>query len=290
MIRSTLLLLSLVSLSASASSAYGQTGLHLLQPPQHGVLRPIAGHSALLYVSEGSDTDSFSVIAEDGGGSTWIDVHFVAGATFITNVDFGGPLALSARTLMSKPAGDGTSSTASDGSAPAGRKPSVVIIYVDQPGEGGDRDPYEIEGLSNVDVGHTFIEVINGATGDSTTIGLYPEGEVSPWEPASPGVIQDDTGHPWDIKYELEITPEQLDELLDEIKADQQNPPTYHLNDCNCTDYVLELLEEIDILIDSQEGTWPGGGGHNPGDLGEDLEALGGVQNPVAGQGDGSSK
>ena len=45
------------------------------------------------------------------------------------------------------------------------------------------------------------------------------------------------------------------------------------------TDFCLDLLEEIGAGITSQEGTWPGGGGHNPGDLGQDIEALGGIRN-----------
>ena len=77
----------------------------------------------------------------------------------------------------------------------------------------------------------------------------------------------------------IEITEEQYNELIDLIEDAKDDPPEYDLNDHNCTDFCLDLLEEIGAGITSQEGTWPGGGGHNPGDLGQDIEALGGIRN-----------
>lgn len=294
------LLLSLVCLFTLATSASAQTSLYLLDSPTDGAVRPMAGNSALLYVGTESSVDSFSVAAEDANGFSLVNVDVIGGAVFISNVDFGGPMALSASTMFLSTKGGNTSPPTAPAPQPPAEedKPFIVIIHVDQPGEGGDRDPYEGNGItSSVDVGHTFIEVVNGETGETTTVGLYPAnrtGEsgdgVGPWDPEDPGIIRDDSDHPWDVRHEIEITEEQYKEIMEQINEDRLNPPEYDLNDCNCTDYVLDLLDEVGIVIESEEGTWPGGGGHNPGDLGEDLDDLGGERNPTPADGDGSSK
>jgi len=299
MVKSSLLL-SLVCLLGFGTIASAQTSFYLMESPTDGVVRPIAGNSALLYVGTESSVDSFLVAAEDANGFSLVNVDVIGGAAFISSVDFGGPMALSASTMLLSTKGGNTATPNAPASRPAAEedKPFVVIIHVDQPGEGGDRHPYEGNGItSDVDVGHTFIEVINGETGETTTVGLYPAnrpGEsgdgVGPWDPEDPGIIRDDSDHPWDVRHEIEITEEQYNEIIEQINEDRQNPPDYELNDCNCTDYVLDLLEDVGIVIESQEGTWPGGGGHNPGDLGEDLEDLGGERNPNPADGDGSSK
>lgn len=292
MAKSTLIL-SLLCLFATETLANAQTSLHLMEPPTDGAVRPIAGKSALLYVSTTSSIDSFSVATEDANGFSLINVGVIGGEVFVSNIDFGGPMGLTASTLILSTKGGNTPPPAPPASQPPAEEdqPFVVIIHVDQPGKGGDRDPYEGNGItSSVDVGHTFIEVVNGETGETTTVGLYPDEGVTPWDPESPGVINDDSDHPWDVRHEIEITEEQYNEIMDQIAEDRQNPPDYNLNDCNCTDYVLDLLKDVGIVIDSEEGTWPGGGGHNPGDLGEDLEDLGGERNPNPADGDGSSK
>lgn len=44
---------------------------------------------------------------------------------------------------------------------------------------------------------------------------------------------------------------------------------------------MLDVLAEAGIVIPSREGRWPGGGGHNPGDLGEDLVQRGVREIPI---------
>ena len=286
------LFLSLACIFAFTASANAQTNLYLLNAPSDGSVRPIAGNSALLYVGTESSIDSFSIGTEDSNGFSLIDVNIVGGTALISNVDFGGPLALSASTmLLSKTGGNTTPQTPPANEPPAEEEdePFVVIIYVDQPGEGGDRDVNE-----GTDVGHTFIEVINGETGESTTVGLYPDEPVRPWDTEVDGEIRDDSDHPWDVRAEIEITEEQYNEIMEQIEEDRQNPPDYDLNDCNCTDYVLDLLEEVGIDIETDPADYPfpfGGDGRNPGNLGEDLvEDYDGERNEDPAHGDGSSK
>ena len=304
MAKSTLLI-GLISL-AFTSIANAQTGLYMLEAPVNGAVRPVAGNTAVMYVGTLGANDSFSFATEDENGMSFVDVTLVPefGMTLISSTDFGGPLALGATSFaMAKTKGGGETPATPSGNAgeeSANEKeednPYVVIIYVDQPGEGGDRQPYEGNGITSpVDVGHTFIEVINGETDESVTVGLYPDGDngdgVSPLDPEDPGIILDDSDHPWDVKAKFEITEEQYKELVEQIEKDRKDPPDYDLNDCNCTDYVLDLLNDIGINIESEEGTWPLGGGHNPGDLGEDLvEHYDGERNAEPAEGDGSSK
>lgn len=56
--------------------------------------------------------------------------------------------------------------------------------------------------------------------------------------------------------------------ILDCVK---DYPTTYNLNDYNCTDYALNVIKKGGFSLPDNSGTWPGGGGFNPGNLGQDL-------------------
>lgn len=170
---------------------------------------------------------------------------------------------------------------------------STLIIYVDQPGSGGDRDPYEI-GFSgekkdqlDVDVGHSFWaytcnypdaiqnEQLRFYVNQPT--GYYPTVAISPSNPAGPGtlVVPDNAhmaGH--EVSHTWEISFSQLLNGLLYSRNLHNNPGTYNLNSNNCTDVAVGAAAAVGVGIETQSGTWPGGGGRNPGDLGEDLRAL----------------
>jgi hypothetical protein len=172
---------------------------------------------------------------------------------------------------------------------------SKFIIYVDQPGAGGDRDPYELgfsgEGKKvdlDVDVGHAFW-AFNCSYQDAVQderlrylvnkqVGYYPSTTVSLSDPSSPGrlIVPDIAhlaGHEVDHMWEISLT-----QLLAGLRYSRQlldNPGTYNLNSNNCTDAALGAAAAVGIFINATTGTWQGGGGHNSGDLGEDLRNLG---------------
>ncbi len=50
--------------------------------------------------------------------------------------------------------------------------------------------------------------------------------------------------------------------------------PTHNLNTYNCSDFGLDIMESVGLSLPNTAGVWPGGGGRNPGDLGEDIRAL----------------
>ena len=289
MAKSTLLI-TLISL-AFASVANAQSELYLLEAPVNGALRPIAGNTAVMYVGSLGANDSFAFATEDANGVSFIDVTLATklGAMLISSTDFGGPLALCAASFaMTKPEGGGaTPATPATPPVNAGEenangeqkaRPYVVIIYVDQPGKGGDRNVHEF-----LDAGHTFMEVINGETGESTTVGLYPKNGVGLFCQSDDGDIRNDSETPWDVKARIEITEKQYKELIEQIEYDRKVPPKYYLRELNCTDWVLNILYDVGIKIKSEENDFPfpiSGKGHNPGNLGEDLvKYYGGVRN-----------
>lgn len=77
-----------------------------------------------------------------------------------------------------------------------------------------------------------------------------------------------------EVDHEWKIS---LLQLLNGLQYAQQlynNPGTYNLNTHNCTDMALGAATAVGVTIQAAQGTWPKGGGFNPGDLGEDLRAL----------------
>lgn len=147
----------------------------------------------------------------------------------------------------------------------------TLTIYVDQPGKGEDDDAYEINGGS-VDVGHTFGSLEDTDTGEKTTKGFYPSNPVNPFTNKKvAGEIRDDSNHPYDVKKEFELTDEQYESAKNKIKADMKKPPEYDLDKKNCTDWGEDIAESGGQKIPDTKGKWPGGGGSNPGQLGEEL-------------------
>jgi hypothetical protein len=277
-----------VAWSATVCSAQVQRTFVPVALPDHGLIRPLADGSGVLYVGEGDETDSFSFAVEDGTGTSWISVDLDPrlDQSYISCVTWDGVVVsgVSSGVLF------GSSKDHDSGCDPAPSPPTtqpdplpempiivegyIVVIHVDQPGDGGDRDAWE-GSIVGFDVGHAFIEVINGNTGESSTVGLYPDRMATPLNPTAPGQIRDDGERDEDVIFLLPITEEQHNELIEAIARDRQNPPQYDLNENNCVDYVIDLLNDIGIEIESTVGTWPGGSGHNPGDFGEDLIQMG---------------
>ena len=105
-----------------------------------------------------------------------------------------------------------------------------------------------------------------------------PTTTVSLSDPSSPGrLIVPDIAHlaEHEVDHMWEIS---LTQLLAGLRYSRQlldNPGTYNLNSNNCTDAALGAAAAVGIFINATTGTWQGGGGHNSGDLGEDLRNLG---------------
>lgn len=158
-------------------------------------------------------------------------------------------------------------------------------IFTDQPGAGGDRDPFETPPWPP-DVGHTFWR-FHGSHPSvlpsdyqsyvNQYIGYYPASGVSPFSPTATGLfVMPDTGHVGaaEVNYTWHITPKQLIGGLQYSKGLDDAPGTYNLNTHNCTDAGIQAGAAAGVTVPDTPGSWIGGGGSNPGDLGEDLRAL----------------
>jgi hypothetical protein len=285
----------------------------VVEAPQQGAVFYDKASGALVYLPDsdfqGADSFEFATTGDyDGFSFTKVAIDGEHNTLSIVSAAFGdSPGVMSGIIVKKEPEDGGEEAPGDQAESPPAETTGdedadhvdgtgarfLVIIHVDQPGDGGDRDTYEITG-GGIDVGHTFISVIDGDTGDAMTVGFYPEEPVSPIDPEADGQLVDDSGHSWDVQHEYPLTEEQYEELLDLIEEAKKDPPEYDLNDNNCVDWAIDLLDQLGLDVPDTEGSWPGGGGSNTGDLGEDLIQEGGQRNedPETGddEADGSSK
>ena len=110
----------------------------------------------------------------------------------------------------------------------------------------------------------------NGNT-NTLVFGFYPEEKiVSPSSPNSVPQIQNDGEQEYSISVTYSVDCTHFNEVLNQ--AIILSTPDYNLNDYNCTDYGIQVLNNaLGTSIPNTQGGWPGGSGNNPGDLGEDL-------------------
>jgi len=165
-------------------------------------------------------------------------------------------------------------------------------IYVDQPGAGGDRDTWEYNPFPTVDVGHTWWkfsilpnnsaeleEIITDTSLHeyiNKTAGYYPTTEVRPGSSSSPGKLKTpDNSHEINSSQIFSIsTFDKFIKGLNYTKNLDNSPGTYNLNTNNCTDAGINAGTLVGVAIKDTQGEWLGGGGSNPGDLGEDLREM----------------
>jgi|GEM_PF-2104675 len=153
-----------------------------------------------------------------------------------------------------------------------------VQIYVDQPDNGGDRQPIDPNWQKLLDVGHTFIG-FNQIKSDDTVVklkfGFYPKENVYPRiKDESPSIIKNDVNHNFEVCREFEVTKAQFASAFNYAKNVFDQKQTYNLNEYNCTDFAIQVCLQAEINIPDTFGSWVVGGGSNPGDLGEDLRSF----------------
>jgi hypothetical protein len=146
-------------------------------------------------------------------------------------------------------------------------KNAVVTIYVDQPKDNSS-DTWSGSTL-DPEVGHTFVSVQQGAI--TRTLGFYPNNAVNPiTSPQTSSTLTEDEGHKYSVSISIPVQPAQLQQVLN---ASLNYNGTYNLNSYNCTDFGLAMAKAAGLNSTSRTGNWPGGGGHNPGGLGQDIRS-----------------
>lgn len=147
----------------------------------------------------------------------------------------------------------------------------AVLLHVKQP-KYGERKQFLF--LNNV--GHMFVtlvQFINDTTSICKTFGFYPKKNnflsATPLMPKTSGTFKDDEHHDWDEMVGRFVSYRQFKEISHMIA--RYNKSKYHLNKNNCTDFGLCIATIAGINIKDTKGSWPLGGGNDPGDAGQSI-------------------
>ena len=142
---------------------------------------------------------------------------------------------------------------------------ATLIIYIDQPIPNSP-NAYTLSG----DVGHTFIAIQQG--GIRRVLGYWPKTSVEPaLSPTDVKAFGNDENHFFDVSLNTQISSTQLINIVGYIN---NVPRTYDLNNYNCTDFGIEVGRLGGLNLPDCYGSWPGGGGSNPGTLGQYIRTM----------------
>jgi hypothetical protein len=156
----------------------------------------------------------------------------------------------------------------------------TVSVCVDEP-DPGSRTPWSVQDASSattnenpVNTGHTFLILTEsyGTTAITRNVGFYPATKVTPYlQSTAAGVYNNDQAHEYNISGTMSLTNAQFFQILNYC---EDNPTmNYNLNTNNCTTFVVNAVAQAGINLPRTIGSWPGGSGLDPGDLGEDIRA-----------------
>ncbi len=157
-----------------------------------------------------------------------------------------------------------------------------VMVCVDQP-EPGKRTAWSFSpadgssaGVNPFDVGHTFLVFTENNGGDvvQRNVGFYPANTVDPIYTSARGTLNNDEMHYYNISATFTVNSALFFNMLNFVSLGNTAGYTYDLNDNNCTTFAINALATGHIYLPSTIGSWFGGMGNDPGDLGEDIRAT----------------
>ncbi|MFD2555242.1 hypothetical protein [Sphingobacterium tabacisoli] len=143
-----------------------------------------------------------------------------------------------------------------------------LTIYVEQP-KYNSRDTWS--GFpTDPNVGHTWVALNQGNV--TRVVGFYPSSSVNPFtKNTSPSVLVDDSGHAASVSFSFNVPATNTVNVLNTISSYNT---LYNLDSYNCTTFAIDVAKAGGLNLPSTSGRWPGGGGFNPGDLGQDLRTF----------------
>lgn len=164
-------------------------------------------------------------------------------------------------------------------------QPATLTVYVKEPNPGSG-DSYSGFGY----VGHAYVSITQGS--EVSTFGFYPTSDnINPVNTTSTSVLGNDGSESFTASISTTITGAQLQLILN---ASINFNGTYDLDNYNCTDFAIELGNLGGLGLPEANGTWPGGGGSNPGALGlyiHNFTPAGGINtNTTAGSSPASNQ
>jgi hypothetical protein len=101
-------------------------------------------------------------------------------------------------------------------------------------------------------------------------LGFYPETSVSNTQPSSNGTFGNDESTEFDVSIAVPISAIQLLNIIGYCETGL----SYNLNTFNCTDFVIQVSNLAGLNLPESESTWSGGGGSNPGLLGQNIREM----------------
>ncbi|MBO0322516.1 hypothetical protein J0X14_09415 [Muricauda sp. CAU 1633] len=148
-------------------------------------------------------------------------------------------------------------------------KSAKITIYADQP------KPNSSDAYINVGsifrpqyvVGHTFVSIEQG--GNTSVFGFYPDGDPDPFNRSMPGIFGNDQREVYDVSISRTVSGSTLQRILNTTY--NYTNSQYDLNTKNCTDFGITIGNIAGLKLPQSDGTWLGGGGSNPGALGENM-------------------
>lgn len=172
---------------------------------------------------------------------------------------------------------------------------TAFIVYVDQPGKGGDRQPYEVDRNGNYDVGHVWwefrtsnIEIAQEGVQKELVnqpTGYYSKQKIQyPRHLSAPGIVViPDEQHTEEVSHEWEIGMKSFLKGLQYVEKFKANPGTYAVTTFNCTDAAIKVGSSAGVSVPDNPSSIRYeilgisrtiDDVSNAGDLGEDLRLL----------------
>ncbi len=147
-----------------------------------------------------------------------------------------------------------------------------IVIYVDQP-IANSAQAWSINGSSSssggfINAGHSYIAIQQGD--NRMVLGFYPETSVSNTQPSSTGTFGNDESTEFDVSISVPISAIQLLKIIGYCETGL----TYNLNTFNCSDFAIQVSNLAGLNLPESESTWSGGGGSNPGLLGQNIREM----------------
>jgi len=144
---------------------------------------------------------------------------------------------------------------------------AILTVYVKKP------IPNSSATHSGISVGHSFISIQQG--NHIAVIGFYSESnKITPINTSGSGTYGNDSNHNYNVSITKNINSNQLQNILNYIYNNQDT--TYNLNTYNCTNFAIDIGNLAGLNLPDSYGSWLGGGGSNPGVLGQYIRDLSG--------------
>lgn len=138
-------------------------------------------------------------------------------------------------------------------SAVRAESPTVLRVFVDQPGEGDIVLPEA--GLVRQDAGHVFVELADLRSGDTTgRKGFYPRTGVLAWlGPSDEGEIRNDVSRHYEVWIEFPIGSNAYCRALEFVESSAARPPRFDLGAYNCVDWAVDVALRAGVVLPDPE-------------------------------------